>query len=131
MEIKNVSDLRNAYPELVAEIENTAQANATAAERERIQGIEDIQNAIGDTAMVHDAKFGEKPMNAQQLAFEAMKAQAAIGAQMVTKLEGDAKASGAAAVTATPAQQDPKNLTDDEQAEALLIGAIQNKKEDK
>ncbi len=131
MEIKNASDLRKAYPDFVAEIENAAQANATAAERERIQGIEDIQNAIGDPAMVRDAKF-ENPMNAQQLAFAAMKKQAAIGAQMVGKIDADAKASGTADVVATPAQPgEPKNLTDDEQAEALLIGAIKNKKEDK
>lgn len=131
MEIKNASDLRKAYPDFVNEIETAAQANATAAERARIQGIEEIQNAIGDTAMVRDAKFGEKPMNAEQLAFAAMKAQAAIGTQMVGKLDADAQASGAAAVTAAPADPEPKNMTDDEKAEALLIGAIKNKKEDK
>ena len=131
MEIKNASDLRKAYPDLVAEIETAAQANATAAERQRIQGIEEISNAVGDAALVKNAKYGEKPMNAQELAFAAMKAQAAIGAQMVGNLNADTNASGAAEVSAAPAAQDPKNMTDDEQAEALLIGAIQNKKEDK
>jgi ATP-dependent Clp endopeptidase proteolytic subunit ClpP len=130
MEIKNASDLRKAYPDFVAEIESAAQANATAAERQRIQGIEEISNAIGDAALVKNAKYGEKPMNAQELAFAAMKAQAAIGNKVVNGMTEDAKASGAADVVAAPAQ-DPKNMNDDEQAEALLIGAIKNKKEDK
>lgn len=132
MEIKNASDLRKAYPDFVAEIESAAQANATAAERQRIQGIEEISNAVGDAALVKNAKYGDNPMNAKELAFAAMKAQAAIGTQVVANLNTDAKASGAADVAATPAKQDePKNQTDDEKAEALLFGAIKNMKEDK
>ena len=132
MEIKNASDLRTAYPDFVAEIESAAQANATAAERQRIQGIEEISNAVGDAALVKNAKYGDNPMNAQELAFAAMKAQAAIGTQVVANLDTDAKASGAADVAAAPAKQDePKNQTDDEKAEALLFGAIKNMKEDK
>ena len=132
MEIKTQEELRNAFPELVAQIETAAKAEGASAERNRIQEIESVQAAIGDAQMVADAKYGEKPMNAQELAFAAMKAQAAIGAQVVNNLEGDAKASGAAAVAPTPAQQEePKNETDDEKAEALLIGAVNNKKEDK
>lgn len=103
MEIKNTEDLRKAYPDLVAQVEQEAQANATSAERQRIQQIEQIENAIGDKALVSDAKFGEKPMNAQQLAFAAMQKQAAIGAQVVTDLGTDANNSGAADVTGAPA----------------------------
>lgn len=132
MEIKTQEELRNAFPELVAQIETAAKAEGASAERNRIHEIESVQAAIGDAQMVADAKYGEKPMNAQELAFAAMKAQAAIGAKVVKDLEGDAKASGTAAVVATPAPQgEPKNETDDEKAEALLIGAITNKKEDK
>ena len=132
MEIKTQEELRNAFPELVAQIEAAAKAEGASAERNRIQEIESVQAAIGDAQMIADAKYGEKPMNAQELAFAAMKAQAAIGAQVVNNLNADAQNSGAAAVTATPAQQDePKAKTDDEQAEAMLIAAITNKKEDK
>lgn len=132
MEIKTQEELRKAFPELVAQIETAAKAEGASAERNRIQEIESVQAAIGDAQLIADAKYGEKPMNAQELAFAAMKAQAAIGAQVVNNLNTDAKASGTAAVAATPAQQDePKAKTDDEQAEALLLGAITNKKEDK
>ena len=132
MEIKTPEELRNAFPELVAQIETAAKADGASAERTRIQEIESVQAAIADTQMIQDAKFGEKPMNAMELAFKAMQAQAAIGAQVIANIAADAAASGAAEVTATPAEQEePKNLTDDEQAEALLVGAITNKKEDK
>ncbi len=132
MEIKTPEELRKAFPELVAQIETAAKADGASAERNRIQEIESVQAAIGDAALIANAKYGEKPMNAQELAFAAMKAQAAAGKQVVDNLTNDTKNSGAADVVATPAQQEePKNQTDDEKAEALLIGAIQNKKEDK
>ena len=125
MEIKNTNDLRNAFPEFVAQIEAAAQASGAEAERARIKGIEDIQAAIGNTEMVKNAKFGDKPMTAQQLAFEAMKAQASIGANMLNGLETDAKNSGAGDVVPTPTPAgEPKAQTDDEKAEALLVGAI-------
>ena len=126
MEIKNIDDLRKAYPDLVAQVEQAAQANATTAERQRIQNIEQIENAIGDKALVNAAKFGEKPMDAQQLAFTAMQKQAAIGAQMVSNLGADAANSGAADVTAAPAPQEPNTVNEDEQAVALLVGAAKN-----
>ena len=130
MEFKTVEELRAACPDLVNQIETAAQTKACAAERERIQGIEAIAVAIGDTELVNSAKYGDVPMTAEQLAFVAMKKQAAIGAGVVEKLEKDAKASGAAEVEATPAKgdEDPQ-MTEDEKAEALLIGAIKNKKE--
>lgn len=127
MEIKNVDDLRKAYPDLVAQVETAAQASGVTAERARIQGIEEIENAIGDADLIRNAKYGEKPMNAEQLAFAAMKKQAAIGVNMVTALENDTKNSGAAAVVATPAPAgEPKAKTDDEKAEALLLGVVEN-----
>ena len=130
MEFKTVEELRTACPDLVAQIENAAQSQACAAERERIQGIEAIAVAIGDTELVNAAKYGEQTMTAEQLAFAAMKKQAAIGASVVEKLEKDVQNSGAADVEATPAKGDEEpKMTEDEQAEALLIGAIKNKKE--
>lgn len=132
MEIKTLEELRAAYPDMMAQVETAAMAKGAAEERARIQGIEDIEVAIGDAEMVRNAKFGEKPMNAEQLAFAVMKAQAAIGAQMLGNLENDAKNSGAAAVEPTPNPgTEPKAQTDDEKAEALLTGRIQNKKEAK
>ena len=132
MEFTTPEELRNAFPDIVAQIESAARAEGATAERNRIQEIESVQAAIADTQMIADAKYGEKPMNAQELAFAAMKAQAATGAQVVANMNADAAASGASGVVAAPAQQEEtKKMTDDEQAEALLVGAVKNKKEDK
>ena len=102
MEFQTVEELRNAAPELVAQIENAARADAVRDERARLQGIEEIAASVGDAALVAAAKFGENPMNAAQLALAAMKQQAAIGAQVMAGMAADAAASGAAAVGAAP-----------------------------
>lgn len=124
-EIKNMEDLRAAHSDLVDQIENAAKASARnegiEAERARIQGIEAIEAAIGDKALVQQAKYGENPMTAEQLALKAMQAQAAIGATVLNNLETDANGSGAAGVTATAAGGNPEG--DPESPEAIMAQA--------
>lgn len=127
MEINNMDELRAAYPDLLAQVETAAQVGGVAAERERIRGIEEIEAAIGDPELVNSAKFGEKPMNAEQLAFAAMKAQAAIGANVLGNLETDAKNSGSSEVKTKPITV--PELTEDEKATAFLVGMVNKKKE--
>jgi ATP-dependent Clp endopeptidase proteolytic subunit ClpP len=122
MEIKTPEELRNAFPELVAQVETAARAEGATAERNRIQEIESVQAAIGNAQLINDAKYGEKPMNAQELAFAAMKAQAAAGASVVNALNTDAKASGAAAVTPAPAAD--AELSPEEKAKAEIQAAV-------
>lgn len=114
-EIKSVEDLRAAYPDFIGQVENDAKSSERAegikAERARIQGIEAIEAAIGDKEMVKNAKYGENPLTAEQLAFKAMTKQAAIGATVLNQMEKDAKDSGAAEVEVAPADNnegDPK-----------------------
>lgn len=106
MEIKTVDELRAAFPEFVAQIENAAKDNAvkdaTNAERSRIQGIEAIENTIADKNLINEAKYGENPMSAEQLALKALQAQSAIGTVMLNDLEADGKDSGAEDVEAAP-----------------------------
>lgn len=106
MEIKNIEALRAAYPDLLAQAETEAkEAGRTAGvteERARIKGIEDIQGAIADKAMIAKAKYGDKPLTAEQLALQAMQAQAAIGAKVLADLTEDGKESGAEGVGAAP-----------------------------
>ena len=110
MEIKTIDDLRKACPDLLAQAEKaaadaamaTATANAVAAERERLRGIDEIQNMIADKNLLEQAKYGEKPMTAEQLAFAAMKAQASAGAKALVALENDSKVSGVEGVKAAP-----------------------------
>lgn len=132
MEIKNVDDLRKAYPDLCTEIANSAHAEGVTAERQRIQGIEGMQNAVSDAAMVQNAKYGEKPLSVEQFAVAAMQQMAAANTNAMNGLVADAAASGAAAVVGGAApQNDPKQLTEDEQAVDLLVSAIPaNKKKE-
>ena len=133
MEIKNIEDLRNAYPDLVSEIESAAQGTATQnaiqAERNRIAGIDEIAANVCDAQMVHDAKYGEHPMNAEQLLLAAAKGGKLVGTNMVNAMQNDANNGGANGVTGAGAPAD--NLTDDEKALNLLVGAAKNKKEGK
>ena len=126
MEIKNIEDLRKAYPDLVAQIETAARAEGVAAERNRIQEIESIQAVIGDAQMVKDAKFGENPMNAKDMLFAAAQKQAAVGNQMLGKLKTDAENSGAGAVAASPVPAAEPTGGDDVKAEADNIVKLFN-----
>ena len=132
MEIKNIEDMRNAFPDFVAQVEAAARADGARAERERIQGIEDIQSAIGDTDLVRNAKFGNNPMSAQDLAFASMKKQAAIGANMLGQMARDTNGSGAADVVANPAAT--QEVTPDSPAAIMAqakadVAAYKNMKE--
>lgn len=116
MEIKNMDELRENYPALVQQLEDAAKAsareemtaqiqNAVEAERERIQSIDEIAASVQDTELVNSAKY-TSPMTAEQLAFQAMKKQAALGANMLNRMEADAKNSGTADVSGLPADTD-------------------------
>ena len=126
MEIKTLEDLRNAFPDLVAQIETAARAEGIAAERNRIQEIESIEAVVGDAQMVKNAKFGENPLNAKDRLFAAAQKQAAVGNQMLGKLTTDAAASGAAAVAASPAAAGEPAGADDVKAEADNIVKLFN-----
>ena len=105
-QIMTMEELRAAHPELVAQVEGAAQAaardEAMAAERARIQAIEEIAPGVGDAKLVQDAKFGEHPCTAPELALKAMQQQAKLGTQHLQNTAADFAASGAAAVGAVP-----------------------------
>lgn len=100
-------ELRAQYPEIVAQVEANARAagNADAvnaavqAEQNRIREIDEVA-CLYSEEMVREAKYGEKACTAQQLAYNAAKAAAAKGNQVVKDLEEDANASGGAGVGA-------------------------------
>ena len=127
MDIKNLEDLRNAYPEFVAQIENAAkdgvQNQGAEAERARIKAIEEIEASIADKALVNEAKYGENPMTAEQLALKAMQAQAKIGATMLNHMEADAQQSGVDGVEATP-NSGAEGGADDAEAELSELANI-------
>lgn len=111
LEISNLGELRAAYPGLVAE----AEARAAAAERSRIQEIEEIQNQVGNAALVARAKFGDEPMSAGTLAVEAMKAGRAAGAKFLAEADEDQDDSNADDVDSKPADEESGEGSDEEE----------------
>lgn len=127
MDIKDVTALRAAFPELVAQIESEAMANArkegTDAERKRIKAIDEIENAIADKNLLTEAKYGDNPMTAEEIAMRALQMQAQTGASVLNALNVDANASGANGVGTLPAEPENKPA-EDPVAEAKRIAGI-------
>ena len=122
MEIKNVTDLKNAYPELVAQIESAAVEDAKGAveaERARIKAIEEIENSIADKELVKKAKYDE-PMTAEDLAFQAMKAMAAQSDSMLAKL--DESKEDTEGVNAVPAEEEESEEKKEEEQAKNAFG---------
>lgn len=117
MEIKTAEELRNAFPDLIQQIANEAKTEGIKEgvnqEKERLKAIEEIENKIDNKDLIFSAKFGEKPMNASELAFEALKAQRTVGAAILHNIDADAQAAGTNNIQATPnagnEELDPEN----------------------
>ena len=111
MEIKNISDLRGAFPELMNaaenEVRNTAVADATAAERERIKAIDALAGRI-DASVLDEAKYGEKPMTADEVIVNAFKSGKMIESGYMNAAKADAEDANGVVST------EPDNRTEDE-----------------
>lgn len=124
VEIKNADELRQAYPDLVAQVEAAAKevgkkegvTEGAKTERQRIQAIDEISVTL-DPALVNKAKY-EEPMNAEQLAFAAIKADAAKGRQYLNDAENDRNASGTGTVTGQPGANAQPTDAEKKKAEA-------------
>lgn len=107
-----------------------------AAERKRLQEIDAIA-ALYDPALVQEAKYGEKPCTAQELAYraavEAAAKAAGEGKVFMAAMSADTQASGAAAVSAAPASTGIEPNEDSPQVAAAAakadVAAFQKMKE--
>lgn len=127
MEIKNLNDLKAAYPDLVREAEEAARnaveipdvasavENALKEERERMQEIDALSGAVTDQTLINDAKY-KNPVSAEKFALTAMKAVAASNKKALHDLEEDGENSGAKNVT--PASQ--KHSEEDDVLTAMI-----------
>lgn len=126
-------ELMDAHPELYNEIVKEAQeaqkdtvSNAVRAERDRIREIDEIANSVGDEEMVREAKFGEKPLNASELALAALRKQGQIGNRFLEGMKDDAGVSGAEAVKPAPnsgtRSKEEQELQDIMDGAALIVG---------
>ena len=120
-----LEEMRAQHPDLVAQIEQQAAANAVTQERARIEAIDSIAASVGDAQLVRDAKFGENACTAEQLALKAMQKQAALGAKHLKDAAADNADSGAANVGAAPNGGEEGSETDDK-AKVDAIVSIYN-----
>ena len=127
-----VEELRAESPELVSELEAAVRADATRAEQERLQSIDDIAGLFS-ADMVREAKYGEHACTAQELAFRAAQEAAKNGQTFLANLEADAQASGAGEVPAAPAPEDtpieePKTAEEKLEAARALVKKVKEEK---
>ena len=130
-----IEEMRAQHPEVVAQIEqaavNAAQtqanADAVAAERQRLAAIDSIAASIPDQQLVHDAKYGDNPCTAQELCFRVMQQSAAAGQQFIANYKADGAAAGTAAVGAAPNGGAPVNKQEQDAADSNAVVAAYNK----
>ncbi len=132
-EIMTKQELMNSQPDLYKEIVEDVKkelsgevSKAVKEERERIKEIDEIANSVGDEKMVKDAMFGEKPLNASELALAALRKQNQLGAQFIEKAEEDVSDSGVNDVKPKPnagtkskEEQEEQDIMD---GAALILG---------
>ena len=130
-----LEEMRANHPEVVAQIEQEAingaqaQANAeaVAAERQRLEAIDSIAASIPNQQLVHDAKYGENPCTAQELCFRVMQESAASGQQFLANFQADGQQSGAANVSAAPNGGTPVNQQEQDAADIqAVVNAYKN-----
>ena len=130
-----LEEMRAQYPDLVAQIEqqaaDTARTEAIKQERERLLAIESIEASVGDAQLVRDAKYGDTPCTAEQLALKAMQRQAALGARHLKDTAADNKDSGAAGVGAAPNGGEEGSEVDDKAKVDTIVGIYNSTKTNK
>ena len=140
---RNLEELRAENPDLASQVESEVRAavsaentaavnNAATAERNRISEIDEIAHLF-DEETVREAKYGEHPCTAQEMAFRAAQKAAKQGSTFMKNALADNKASGANDVTATPGEieEGKKKTPEDLQKEATAaVKAALGKKED-
>ncbi len=130
----DINELKAKYPDLVQQIVNEATEAAQAgndgavqdavnAERNRIREIDSISQTIG-ADLVNEAKYGEKPCTASELALRALQEQQAQGTSFLQNRQAEQQAAGVNNVAASPVGGSEEDTTEKDIADgAALITA--------
>ena len=137
-----LDELRAQYPEQVAQVEAEALAaadhseavsEAVQVERDRLAAIDEVAGLF-DPALVQEAKYGENPCTAAELALMAARKAAQAGSQFLADAREDNQDSGVNDVTAAPAPQEQDEEDTPEarmqKAKAAVKGLLGKKEED-
>lgn len=129
----DMNELRAKYPDLVNQIADEARQTAQTenaeavknavneaviAERKRLQDIDSIAQTIG-ADLVNEAKYGENPMSASELALKALQNQQAQGADFLKSRNEEQKDAEVNAVVPQPVS----GTEEDSQAKDIADGA--------
>lgn len=128
----NIEELRNEYPELVAQIEAAAATVAVANERTRMQEI-DVVASLFPKELVTEAKYGENPCSAKELAYRAAVEAAKQGSAFMKGIIADNQESGVQEVSATPAPEEkaePKTKEQKYEEARVAVASVLGKKEE-
>lgn len=106
--------------------ESDIKTQAIAEERKRISEIEAISEGISSD-LVNEAKFGEQPMTAQELAFKALQTKQFSGNAYLTARHEDFKASGAGNVSSCPEGNSPTAIRNERLHAAIEAGKKSSK----
>ena len=136
----DIKELKAAYPDLIDQITEEARATAQTenaeavknavdeavkAERERMKEIDSIAQTVG-AELVNEAKYGDTPMNAKDLAFKAMQDQQAKGTEYLKNRSQEIESSNVNNVTADPVCGSEKDtqVKDIEDGAAMLLAGV-------
>lgn len=107
-EIKSTEDLEWAYPELCKNIAD----RAAAAERQRMKDLDKIGAAV-PAELLNEAKYGDQPMDARELALQTLIAEGKAGGNYLKDMKDDVKDSKAGEVPPSPEAGDAENQSED------------------
>lgn len=128
---QNLEQLRAENPELAESIMAEAQAAVAAdvaaavqAERQRLSEIDSIASIYGDD-VVNDAKYGENPCTAQEMAFRAAQKTAKSGQAFLQDMDADGKESNAGSVPAAGVETNPMKQADEPTPEERIAQGVE------
>lgn len=127
MTINNVEDLKNNCPDLVNEIITNAKNEAIQDERNRLKAIDEIADNL-DSQLVANAKYGDNIMNAEKLAFEAIKSDQAKGNKYLGDVTKDITDSSIEDVTSNAINNNAKAEQSEQTINAMVSGANERRK---
>ena len=126
MEITTVEQLREAYPELVQQLEEAAREagrqEGAQAEEERLQEIDGVAGSIEEEETVKAAKYGAAKCSASEMLLRNAKARAAAGAKVSRSMAQETAAASAVKSMPAPAEK----ISEADEAVALMRAAAQN-----
>lgn len=117
--IVDLKELKNKYPDIYKAAYEEGIAEGIKNEQERLKAIDEISNNL-DPELVNKAKYIE-PMNAEKLAFEAIKNDAQKGAQFLNTRKEEIENSGVAAVVT-----ENNDLVGEKEQEQAVVNGLAN-----